>query len=87
MPLVRARNNPKSRQLRYQSTPIRRENTNPSARSSLRQSTVLNYARIERIDEPIVNPPRTPTSRLRDIASTSTTTTPSAGEDIYMEDT
>jgi hypothetical protein len=87
MPPVRARNNPKTRQLRYQSTPIRRETANPSARTSLRQSTVLNYARIERIDEPIANPPRTPTSRLRDVASALTTTTPSAGEDTYMEDT
>jgi hypothetical protein len=74
----------KTQQPRFSSTPIRRTPSSPS-RASLRQSSVLNYARIERIENPFMNPPyaaaapRTP-SALRHVEITT------SDEDIQMGD-
>jgi hypothetical protein len=79
---------PKAQQPRFQASPIRHSPTSPS-RSSLQQSNISNYARLERVNEPFKNPkgPGTPRqsqpSTLRNVDTVSSTLD---NKDIYIAD-
>jgi hypothetical protein len=73
-----------ARQPRIASTPIRRLGS-PGSRPSLRQTSLItSYRNLERIDEPIVNPPREPAAPQIPSVLRYATTTTIGSEDIAL---